>query len=161
MEKDVLVYGAYGHTGRFVVGELLRHGLKPILSGRDPARLDEMTDRFPGLDVRPATVHDSHSLERAIDGAGIVVNCAGPFLDTAVPVAAAAVQAGAHYLDVTAEQAAVQEVYRTHEHLGWRTDLDLEEIVADLPLKVERRYKTSPTSLFTILSAVRQTEPEA
>jgi saccharopine dehydrogenase-like NADP-dependent oxidoreductase len=123
MEKDVLVYGAYGHTGRFVVGELLRHGLKPILSGRDPARLDEMTDRFPGLDVRPATVHDSHSLERAIDGAGIVVNCAGPFLDTAVPVAAAAVQAGAHYLDVTAEQAAVQEVYRTHEHLGWRTDV--------------------------------------
>lgn len=46
-------------------------------------------------------------------------------------------------------------------HLGWRTDLDLEEIVADLPLRVERRYKTSPTSLFTILSAVRESEPDA
>jgi short subunit dehydrogenase-like uncharacterized protein len=47
------------------------------------------------------------------------VNCAGPFLDTAVPLAAAAVRAGAHYLDVTAEQGAAQQVYRAHRELGW------------------------------------------
>ncbi len=46
-------------------------------------------------------------------------------------------------------------------HLGWRTDLDLEEIVAELPLRVERRYKTSPTSLFTILSATKTTPASA
>ncbi len=46
-------------------------------------------------------------------------------------------------------------------HLGWRTDLDLEEIVAELPLRVERRYKTSPTSLFTILSATKTTPAAA
>ncbi len=44
-------------------------------------------------------------------------------------------------------------------HLGWRTDLDLEEIVAELPLRVERRYKTSPASLFTILSATKTAAP--
>src|SRR5690606_9228164 len=44
-------------------------------------------------------------------------------------------------------------------HLGWRTDLDLAEIVAELPLRVERRYKTSPTSLFTILTATKTAEP--
>lgn len=115
MNRYVLVYGAYGHTGRFVVAELLRQGLIPILSGRDRARLAEMAIPFPGLQVRPAAVDDSRSLERAVRGAGLVVNCAGPFLDTAVPVAASAVRAGAHYLDVTAEQAAVQEVYRAHE----------------------------------------------
>lgn len=38
-------------------------------------------------------------------------------------------------------------------HLGWRTDLDLHDIVSELPLRVERRYKTSPTSLFTIFTA--------
>ena len=43
---------------------------------------------------------------------GAVVNCAGPFLDTALRLASAAVDAGAHYLDVTAEQPAVQELYR-------------------------------------------------
>jgi short subunit dehydrogenase-like uncharacterized protein len=123
MERYVLVYGAYGHTGRFVVPELLRRGLTPILSGRDPARLGAMAAQFPGLGTRQATVDDGESLENAVRGTGLVVNCAGPFLDTAVPVAAAAVRAGAHYLDVTAEQGAAQEVYRAHEELGWRADV--------------------------------------
>ncbi len=119
----MLVYGAYGHTGRFVVAELLRQGLTPILSGRNSAELAAMAGQFPGLGVRPATVDNSHSLDDAVRGAAVVVNCAGPFLDTAVPVAAAAVRAGAHYLDVTAEQPAVQEAYRAHEELAWRTDV--------------------------------------
>jgi hypothetical protein len=123
MKRYVLVYGAHGHTGRFVVAELLRQGLTPILSGRDSARLGEMAGQFPGLEVRAATVGDSHSLDSAVRGAAVVVNCAGPFLDTAVPVAAAAVRAGAHYLDVTAEQPAVQQVYRAHEEQAWRTDV--------------------------------------
>lgn len=123
MDRRVLVYGAYGHTGQFIVAELLRQGLTPILSGRSPARLGPMAAQYPGLETRPATVDNSDSLENAVRGAGLVVNCAGPFLDTAVPVAAAAVRTGAHYLDVTAEQAAVQEVYRAHEELKWRTDV--------------------------------------
>jgi short subunit dehydrogenase-like uncharacterized protein len=68
-------------------------------------------------------VDNGHSLDNAVRGTALVVNCAGPFLDTAVPVAAAAIRAGAHYLDVTAEQAAVQEVYRAHDELGWRSDV--------------------------------------
>lgn len=123
MRRYVLVYGAYGHTGRFVITELLRQGLTPILSGRDPGRLAALAGQFPGLNVRPATVADAHSLEDAVHGTAVVVNCAGPFLDTAVPVAAAAVGAGAHYLDITAEQAAVQEVYRAHQELGWAADV--------------------------------------
>lgn len=123
MNTCVLVYGAYGHTGRFVVAELLRQGLTPILSGRNPGRLATMAGQFPGLEARAAAVDSSHSLDRAAHAAGLVVNCAGPFLDTAVPVAAAAVRAGAHYLDVTAEQAAVQDVYRAHREQGWRTDV--------------------------------------
>jgi saccharopine dehydrogenase-like protein len=123
MERYVLVYGAYGHTGRFVVTELVRRGLTPILSGRDSARLGEMAARFPGLEARQASVDDAGSLANAVRGTELVVNCAGPFLDTGVPVAAAAVRAGAHYLDVTAEQGAVQQVYRAHRELGWPADV--------------------------------------
>jgi short subunit dehydrogenase-like uncharacterized protein len=114
MNTYVLVYGAYGHTGRFVVAELLRQGLTPILSGRDKQRLGAMADQFPGLEARPAATADDRSLDNAVRGTAVVVNCAGPFLDTAVPVAAAAIRAGAHYLDVTAEQASVQRLYRTY-----------------------------------------------
>src|SRR6185437_9570237 len=38
----IAVYGAYGHTGRFVVAELLRRGFVPVACGRDAARLQEL-----------------------------------------------------------------------------------------------------------------------
>ncbi|MFD1827054.1 MULTISPECIES: saccharopine dehydrogenase NADP-binding domain-containing protein [Mumia] len=107
----VVVYGAYGHTGRFVVDELLRRGLTPILSGRDETRLEAMRAGRPGLEIRPARVDDPASLRGALSGAAAVINVAGPFLDTGVIVSEAAVAAGAHYLDVTAEQPAVEAVY--------------------------------------------------
>ncbi|TNC32844.1 saccharopine dehydrogenase NADP-binding domain-containing protein [Mumia zhuanghuii] len=107
----VVVYGAYGHTGRFVVDELLRRGLTPILSGRDERRLEAMLDGRPDLEIRPAPVDDSDALRAAMAGAVAVINVAGPFLDTGVMVSEAAVAAGAHYLDVTAEQPAVEAVY--------------------------------------------------
>lgn len=40
-------------------------------------------------------------------------------------------------------------------HLGWRTDLELDAVVDSLPLEIEKRYKTSPLSLFTVLRATR------
>jgi hypothetical protein len=55
--------------------------------------------------MRTASVGDPASLDRALAGAAAVVNCAGPFLDTAEPLIAAALRARIHYLDVTAEQA--------------------------------------------------------
>jgi putative NAD(P)-binding protein len=91
---SVLVYGAYGHTGRFVVAELRRRGFEPVLSGRDAARL-------PG--GRPASVDDPASLDRALDGVAAVINCAGPFAATAIPVIEAAARAGVPYVDVAAE----------------------------------------------------------
>jgi short subunit dehydrogenase-like uncharacterized protein len=108
----VLVYGATGHTGRFVVDELLRRGLVPVLAGRGAERLAAVPPRYADLDRRVVGVDDPDLLRRAVAGAGAVVNCAGPFLDTALPLARAAVEAGAHYLDVTAEQPVVQTLYR-------------------------------------------------
>jgi len=42
--------------------------------------------------------------------------------------------------------------------LGWHT-LDLHEVLQDAPLKIERQYKTSPRSLFTILVARNEKAP--
>lgn len=109
---EVLVYGAGGHTGRFVLDELLRRGVTPVLAGRDAEGLAAVGSRHAALERRVARIGDPGPLRRAVEGIGVVVNCAGPFLDTAVPLARAAVEAGAHYLDVTAEQPVVQELYR-------------------------------------------------
>jgi hypothetical protein len=110
--ERVLVYGAAGHTGGFVVDELLRRGLTPVLAGRSAERLTGVASRYAALDRRVVGLDDSEQLRRAITGTGAVINCAGPFLDTALPLASAAVAAGAHYLDVTAEQPVVQQLYR-------------------------------------------------
>jgi NAD(P)-dependent dehydrogenase (short-subunit alcohol dehydrogenase family) len=101
--QAVTVFGAYGHTGRFVVAELLERGFTPVLSGRDAEKLKELAASWPGLDVRPATVDDPASLDRALTGAAAVVNCAGPFATTAGPVIEAALRAGIPYVDVAAE----------------------------------------------------------
>src|ERR1700747_3545100 len=81
--RIVTVFGAYGHTGRFVVRELLKRGFTPILSGRDAAKLKEAGNAHPGSEVRVASVDDPASLDRALSGAVAVINCAGPFIDTA------------------------------------------------------------------------------
>src|SRR4051794_23481412 len=101
--RAVAVYGAAGHTGHFVVAELLRRGLEPIAIARDPARL--MEEWTNGVAIRSATIDDPASLRDALAGAAVVVNCAGPFLETAEALVEAALSCGVHYLDVTAEQA--------------------------------------------------------
>lgn len=100
----VAVFGATGYTGRFVVTELLHRGLTPVAVARDPVVLRN-TD-FGAAEVirRHATVDDPASLDHALAGVGVVINCAGPFIDTAHPVASAALRATCHYLDVCAEQ---------------------------------------------------------
>jgi saccharopine dehydrogenase-like NADP-dependent oxidoreductase len=116
LNRTVTVFGAYGHTGRFVVAELRKRGWKPILSGRDAAKLRAMRDVYPELEVRAADVENRHSLEEAMSGSSAIINCAGPFLDTAIPIIEVAIRSGIHYLDVAAEQAAVVGVFQRFEH---------------------------------------------
>lgn len=106
--KKIAVFGAYGHTGRFVVAEVLRRGLTPVLVGRDAAKLDALRAQRPGSEAQAAGIDDAASLRQALQGSAAVINCAGPFLDTGVPLLQAALQAGAHYLDMTAEQEAAR-----------------------------------------------------
>ncbi|MER5478703.1 saccharopine dehydrogenase NADP-binding domain-containing protein [Streptomyces sp. NPDC002734] len=101
--RQVVVFGAYGHTGRFVVAELAARGLVPVLSGRNAVRLEEFAASVGGPRTRPADAGDAASLDRALAGAAAVVNCAGPFADTAAPVVEAALRAGIPYVDVAAE----------------------------------------------------------
>lgn len=112
---QVLVHGASGHTGRFVIAELLQRGVRPVLAGRNADRLHaaarEVGEAAAELPCRTVDLADAASLAEALADIDVVVNCAGPFLDTALPLATAAVAAGAHYVDVTAEQPAVQALY--------------------------------------------------
>ena len=104
----IAVYGAYGHTGRFVLAELRRRGFVPVACGRDAVRLHALA-ATTGVEVRVASTDDAAALDAAFAGTAAVLHCAGPFLDTAAPVLDAALRARIHYLDVAAEQRAVAD----------------------------------------------------
>ncbi|WP_019926757.1 NAD(P)H-binding protein [Nocardia sp. BMG111209] len=101
------IYGASGHTGRLVTSELLSRGKDVLLSGRDPDRLAALGHPR----ILPATVDDPESLRALADSADIVVNCAGPFATTGLPVAAAAAAAGRHYVDHALEIHHVRKLF--------------------------------------------------
>jgi Saccharopine dehydrogenase NADP binding domain len=109
--QTVAVFGAYGHTARFVVAELRERGFVPLLAGRDAGKLAALAASHPGLDVRTASADDPASLRRALDGAAAVINCAGPFAATAAPVIDAALTAGIPYVDVSAEIEAIVDTF--------------------------------------------------
>ncbi len=103
--------GAYGHTGRFVVAELRERGCVPLLLGRDQDKLLALAQAQPGLEARQASVDDPASLDRALNGAAAVINCAGPFATTAAPLVEAALRAGIPYVDVAAEIEANRDTF--------------------------------------------------
>src|SRR5215470_10872485 len=110
-ENRIAVFGASGHTGQFVVSELARRGIMAVLVGRDSEKLLAVGKAHPAFETRVASIDGPVSLDRALQGVALVINCAGPFLDTAVPVIEAALRARIHYLDVTAEQAVALRVF--------------------------------------------------
>jgi short subunit dehydrogenase-like uncharacterized protein len=97
-----MIYGATGYTGRLVVEEAVRRGLAPVLAGRDAGRLDALA-RPLGLETRAVALDDPRRLAQALEGIQVVLNAAGPFAATALPIALACLATGAHYVDLTGE----------------------------------------------------------
>jgi short subunit dehydrogenase-like uncharacterized protein len=108
MKPKIMVAGAGGHTGKFVVDLLNRKGADPVPATR--------SGNFKGLDGREVPCRridftDPTTLDAVMRNCDAVINCAGPFFDTAEPCADAAINAGIPYLDVAAEQQTVQRLF--------------------------------------------------
>ncbi|MGM0704900.1 MAG: saccharopine dehydrogenase family protein [Bacteroidota bacterium] len=97
-----LLYGAYGYTGRLIGEEAQRRGLRIIAAGRDAEQLAEVQTAWsvPG---RVVSLQDETALRDVLDEVDGVMHCAGPFEDTARPMANACLDTGTHYLDITGE----------------------------------------------------------
>ncbi|URD37035.1 saccharopine dehydrogenase NADP-binding domain-containing protein [Methylobacterium tardum] len=98
----ILIYGANGYTGQLLAEHAVAEGLRPILAGRDPDKLQPLAARL-GLETRAARLGDPPRLRAILAGVATVIHAAGPFSRTARPMAEACLAAGAHYLDITGE----------------------------------------------------------
>ncbi len=75
---EFLIYGANGYTGRLITRLAAEKGMHPVLAGRN----------------RQSVVLSKFSL---------ILNCAGPFSRTAMPVIESCLRTSTHYLDITGE----------------------------------------------------------
>ncbi|CAA0820269.1 Probable mitochondrial saccharopine dehydrogenase-like oxidoreductase [Striga hermonthica] len=113
---DVIIFGASGFTGKYVLREALKFlgapnsPLKSLaLAGRSPSRLSDALKWAAGPNPPPkiplltADTSDRSSLARIAAQARILLNCVGPFRLYGEPVVASCVESGCDYLDICGE----------------------------------------------------------
>ncbi|MFC4630743.1 saccharopine dehydrogenase family protein [Promicromonospora alba] len=102
MSGRLLVYGATGYTGRLVAERAVQIGLDVTVAGRDAGKVRELAGVL-GVASRVFDVDDVDAVRSALQDVDCVLNVAGPFRHTARQLMDAAIEAGVHYLDTTAE----------------------------------------------------------
>jgi short subunit dehydrogenase-like uncharacterized protein len=115
MRAMIVLYGATGYTGRLVTQELVDAGADFVLGGRNAEKLGKLSRELgQGAPTRVASVDDDASLHALLEGADVLINCAGPFTFAGEPVVRAAVDAGVHYVDSTGEQPFIRMVFERY-----------------------------------------------
>jgi len=112
---DIVLYGASGFTGQYVIEYLYRTAVEQSLSwavaGRDEGRLKAALGRAGAvvgadLSMIPCIIcdsADSSSLMSMASQAKVVLNCVGPYRFYGEPVVEACVEAGTHHVDISGE----------------------------------------------------------
>ena len=79
--KKWMIYGANGYTGRLIVDEAIRRGLKPVLAGRSTDVVAIASKN--GLESKIFKLSSVGQVKSQIAGFDVIANCAGPFSATA------------------------------------------------------------------------------
>lgn len=110
MQPTWLIYGAYGYSGELIAREAKARGMRPILAGRNEARLRVLAEELE-LGFRVFDLNDGQVLRRELKDIQAVLHCAGPFSQTSRPMLNACLDVGAHYFDITGEIAVFEQAH--------------------------------------------------
>lgn len=113
-QTEFLLYGATGYTAGLIVEQAARFELVPILAGRNELTIRALAEKH-GLAYRIADLQDTTALDAALSGLPVVLNCAGPFSKTALPMQQACLRTGVDYLDITGEVAVFEQGRTLHQ----------------------------------------------
>ena len=102
MTNTFLIYGANGYTGELITRFAAERGLKPILAGRNEAKVSELARKY-GFEYRVFSLNDTAKLDAALQEVDMVLHCAGPFSITSLPMVKACLRNKRHYTDITGE----------------------------------------------------------
>jgi short subunit dehydrogenase-like uncharacterized protein len=120
MPGRIVLYGDTGYTGRLTAQAMVARGARPVLAGRDAGRLNALSARLsgavggPALEIAVAGTEEPAALRELIGVGDVLVSTAGPFLKVGRAAVAAAVDAGAVYLDSNGEPPFIRAVFEEH-----------------------------------------------
>ncbi|KAL3699085.1 hypothetical protein R1sor_017107 [Riccia sorocarpa] len=127
---DVMIFGASGYTGKYVVRELMKFAHSSAsgrprrvgIAGRNKAKLSaslqwalEGKPEPAPVSIIEANVNDPSSIAAMCRKARLVVNCVGPYSKYGEPVVAACVDAGVDYLDITGEPEFIERIEHKYD----------------------------------------------
>ncbi|MEV6980103.1 saccharopine dehydrogenase [Sphaerisporangium sp. NPDC051017] len=111
----IVLFGATGFTGRLTAEALLARGARPVLAGRDPARLEALASSLPvELPTAVADVGRPATIRRIVEPGGVLISTVGPFARWGEPAVEAAIEAGGVYLDSTGEPAFIRRIFQRY-----------------------------------------------
>ncbi|MCU0614838.1 MAG: saccharopine dehydrogenase NADP-binding domain-containing protein [Desulfobacterales bacterium] len=113
-EKSWMIYGANGYTGRLIAEEAVLQGLRPILAGRNHKKIKSLAQRL-NLAWRCFDLKNPEIISSNLDRIALLLNCAGPFTATSVPLAKACLKSGTDYLDITGEMEVFEYIHSMNE----------------------------------------------
>ncbi len=102
MTNTFLIYGANGYTGELITRMAAERGLKPIVAGRNEAKVAELAEKY-GFEHRAFSLDDTAKVNAALQEVNMVLHCAGPFSITSRPMVEACLRNKKHYTDITGE----------------------------------------------------------
>src|SRR5690349_8288017 len=111
MTARIVLFGATGYTGARTAEALVARGARPVLAGRDPAKLQAIAVELGDLDTARAEVTDPRSVRELLEPGDVLISTVGPFLTLGRAAVEAAIDAGAVYLDSTGEPPFIRELF--------------------------------------------------
>jgi short subunit dehydrogenase-like uncharacterized protein len=111
MSGRIVLFGATGYTGELTARELAGRGERPVLAGRDEARVRALAAELGGLDWAVADVARPASVRALVERGDVLLSTVGPFARFGAPAVEAAIEAGASYLDSTGETPFIRAVF--------------------------------------------------
>ncbi|XP_019746773.1 saccharopine dehydrogenase-like oxidoreductase [Hippocampus comes] len=172
----LVIFGASGFTGQFVVEEVARTAsegprgnLNWAVAGRSRQKLEQVLEQAASVlgkpelrtevDIIVADVEEPDSLAAMCKQAVIVLNCVGPYRFFGEPVVKACVENGAHHLDISGEPQFLEGMQLNYHNLAAEKGVYIigscgfDSIPADMGvLYTKEQFKGTLTALESFLT---------
>ncbi|XP_045496847.1 saccharopine dehydrogenase-like oxidoreductase [Colias croceus] len=124
---DLIIFGASGYTGRFVVPEMFRicknyPEIRWAIAGRSKSKLERVLrdsakagENTSPIKIIAADTRSYESLKVMCSQCKVVLNCCGPYVTTGEAVVRAAVDCQTHYVDVCSELPFLEKILAKYD----------------------------------------------